>query len=103
MADPDLQISWGGGRPQKMFVRPFRPHFGLKIRGEGTRAPRVPPSLLSSDDMSSVKVDMLSGISSSIVLSSPISFTPISVALFITSLMSKKPFVFVSYSGGPTF
>ena len=83
-----------------MFVRPFRPHFGLKIRGAGTRAPRVPPSLLSSDDMSSVKVDMLSGISSSIVWSSP---TLTSAALFITSLMSKNPFVFVSYSGGPTF
>ena len=46
MADPDLQIReggrwssrpWdkGGPRPSQFFFRPFGPHFGLKIRGEG--------------------------------------------------------------------
>ena len=47
VADPDLQIreGGGGGHPdpeirgapasKKIFFRPFGPHFGLKIRGEG--------------------------------------------------------------------
>ena len=51
VADPDLQISkGGGGHPdpeikggslKKILFRPFGPHFGLKMR-EG-RAPRVAP------------------------------------------------------------
>ena len=51
VAEPDLQISkGGGGHPdpeikggslKKNFLRPFGPHFGLKIR-EG-RVARVPP------------------------------------------------------------
>ena len=46
MAEPDLQIRWGGGggssRPwdkgrgvSKIFFRLFGPQFGLKIRGAG--------------------------------------------------------------------
>ena len=31
----------GGGRPQKIFFRPFGPHFGLKMRGG--RPPQGPP------------------------------------------------------------
>ena len=27
-------LSYGGGRSPKKFFKPFRPHFGLKIRGE---------------------------------------------------------------------
>jgi len=44
VADPDLQIRGGGGGEaslKKMFLQPFGPHFGLKIRGGGP--PWVPP------------------------------------------------------------
>ena len=34
----------GGGQPQKFFLRPFGPHFGLKIRGAG-HPPLDPPLL----------------------------------------------------------
>ena len=40
--DPDLEISWGGGGGAglpKKFFRPFRPQFGLKIRGGGPPGP----------------------------------------------------------------
>ena len=51
VADPDLQIRWGGGShpdpeirggwsPKKYF-RPFRPHFGLKMREDP--GPPAPP------------------------------------------------------------
>ena len=33
-----------GGQPKKFFLRPFRPHFGLKIRGAG-HPPLDPPLL----------------------------------------------------------
>ena len=39
----DLMIGWGGGGLQKIFFRPFGPHFGLKIRGEGPGHPGPPP------------------------------------------------------------
>ena len=44
MPDPDLEIregggGGGGGLPKNVF-RPFRPQFGLKIKGA---APRAPP------------------------------------------------------------
>ena len=36
MADPDLQIRrWGEGAQKKVFLRPFGPQFGLKIKGGG--------------------------------------------------------------------
>ena len=39
MADPDLQIRrwWGGegAQKKKVFLRPFGPQFGLKIKGGG--------------------------------------------------------------------
>ena len=54
MADPDLQIRWGGhpdpgikgeGSP-KNFLRLFGPQFGLKIRGAGPGpAPPLDPPL----------------------------------------------------------
>ena len=47
MPDPDLDMVcvcvWGGGRLQKNFFRPFKPHFGLKIRGGGGRAGPLGP------------------------------------------------------------
>ena len=59
VADPDLQMGvggWGEGvggqssRPcdngawsQKNFFEPFRPQFGLKIRGRGAAPPLDPP------------------------------------------------------------
>ena len=39
----DPQIRGGGGGLQKKYFRPFRPQFGLKIKGEGERGPRAPP------------------------------------------------------------
>ena len=51
VADPDLQIRGGGGgekpnpeirggaRSKKHFFRPFRPQFGLKIRGARASGP----------------------------------------------------------------
>ena len=36
---PDREISWGGGRSQKNFFRPFEPQFGLKIRGAAPPGP----------------------------------------------------------------
>ena len=59
MADPDLEIRGGGGGhpdseirgrpvppPPKKIFRPFRPHFGLKIRVcPGPPAPPLDPSL----------------------------------------------------------
>ena len=59
MANPDLQIRGeeGGGRlsrpldkggwPQKTFIQPFGPQFGLKIRGGGVggRVPSLDPPL----------------------------------------------------------
>ena len=37
MPDPDLEI-----REAQSFRPPFKPHFGLKIRGGGKRAPWAP-------------------------------------------------------------
>ena len=53
--------------------------------------------------LSSVDADWLSSLSFSMLLSSsnPISFS--STSLFIMSLITKKPFVLLSYPGGPTF
>ena len=59
VADPDLQRRGGGGggkrslRPldrrggglPKKYFRPFRPQFGLKIKGEGGGAPGPPLDL----------------------------------------------------------
>ena len=49
MADPDLRRGGGGGaviqtpRGGGGGGRAFGPHFGLKIRWRGGRAPRAPP------------------------------------------------------------
>ena len=52
MANPDLKIRGGGGArpldkggwPQKTFIQPFGPQFGLKMRGGGGGVGgRVPP------------------------------------------------------------
>ena len=51
VADPDLQISWGGGGGgdlKKKFFQPFGPQFGLKIRRVG-RAPWAPPPGSATD------------------------------------------------------
>ena len=43
VAEPDLQIRWGGGAVSKKKIRPFRPQFGLKIAvGGGGVAPAGP-------------------------------------------------------------
>ena len=62
MLDPDLEIGVGGvggggsSRPDpeirgaqspKNYFRPFRPQFGIKIRGGGGLGPQAPPLEMS--------------------------------------------------------
>ena len=57
--DPDLEIgAWGGGEaglPQKFFW-PFRPQFGLKIRGGLSPSPRSATVLVQQIELQVVHV-----------------------------------------------
>ena len=71
MSDPDLQIRGvpghhpdpeieGGGGLKKIFFRPFGPHFGLRIRGEGSGPLGPSPGSATDVQVLLQKVELLS-------------------------------------------
>ena len=58
VADPDFQISGGGGGGSQMkFFRPFRPQFGLNVRG----APLLDPPVIGKESGCQEKDERSSG------------------------------------------